>query len=97
MPEELAILAIARYRAGDKGRAEAIVKDLTEREPQPLAALARWYAAVGDTQRAMTAIEQMAAQRPGAMQPIKNDPAFDRLKASPRFRQLLPSGSGAQK
>jgi hypothetical protein len=44
----------------------------------------------------MTSVEQMAALRPGSMQPIKNDPAFDRLKASSRFRQLMPSGAGAQ-
>ena len=49
MPEELAVLAIAHYRARDKAKAEAIVKDLSQRDPQPLAALARWYAAVGDT------------------------------------------------
>ena len=93
LPEELAVLAIAHNRAGDKAKAEAIVKDLTGRDPQPLAALARWYAAVGDTQRAMTTVEQMAALRPASIQPIKNDPAFERLKGSPRFRQLLPSAA----
>jgi len=96
MPEELSVLAIAYNRAGDKAKAEAIVKDLTNRTPPPLAALARWYVAMGDTQRAMTSVEQMAALRPGSMQPIKNDPAFDRLKASSRFRQLMPSAAGAQ-
>ena len=91
-PEELALLAIAYSRGRDKAKAQPIVKDLTSRDPQPLAALARWYTAAGDNERALTALEEMAARRPGSMQPIKNDPAFDRLKASPRFRQLLPSG-----
>ena len=96
MPEELAVLAIAHYRAHDKAEAEAIVKDLSQRDPQPLAALARWYAAVGDpTRDDRDRADGRAAS--GSMQPIKNDPAFDRLKASPRFRQLLPSGAGAQK
>ena len=65
------------------------MKDLTSRDPQPLGALARWYAATGDTNRALAAFEQMAARRPGALQTFKNDPAFERLKSSPRFRQLV--------
>ena len=85
------MLAIACSRSGDAARASAIVRDLTTRDPQPLAALARWYAATGDTDRALAALEQMAARRPGALQTFKNDPAFERLKSSPRFRQLLGS------
>jgi Flp pilus assembly protein TadD len=96
VPEELALLAVAHNRAGDKSRAEAIARELAGRDPQPLAALARWYAGVGDIQRAMTTLEQMAALRPASIQPIKNDPAFERVKGSPRFRQLLPSAEGAQ-
>jgi tetratricopeptide (TPR) repeat protein len=88
-PEELAVLAIACNRSGDDGRAAAIVKDLTSRDPQPLAALGRWYAATGDATRALAAFEQMVARRPGALQAFKNDPAFERLKTSPRFRQLV--------
>ena len=87
-PEELAVLAIACSRSGDDARASAIVKELTTRDPQPLAALARWYTATGDADRALAALEQIAARRPGALQTFKNDPAFERLKASPRFRQL---------
>ena len=92
-PEELAVLAIACSRSGDDNRAAAIVKDLTSRDPQPLGALARWYAATGDTNRALAAFEQMAARRPGALQTFKNDPAFERLKSSPRFRQLVGPAS----
>ena len=91
--EELAVLAIACSRSGDDNRAAAIVKDLTSRDPQPLGALARWYAATGDTNRALAAFEQMAARRPGALQTFKNDPAFERLKSSPRFRQLVGPAS----
>ena len=82
------MLAIACSRSGDDARAAAIVKDLASRDPQPLGALARWYAATGDANRALAAFEQMAARRPGAIQAFKNDPAFERLKSSPRFRQL---------
>jgi TolB-like protein/Tfp pilus assembly protein PilF len=92
-PEELAVLAIACSRSGEDGRAAAIVKDLTSRDPQPLGALARWYTATGDTNRALAAFEQMAARRPGALQTFKNDPAFERLKSSPRFRQLVGPAS----
>jgi hypothetical protein len=35
----------------------------------------------------------MAARRPGALQTFKNDPAFERLKSSPRFRQLVGSAA----
>ena len=94
-PEELAVLAIACSRSGDEARASAIVKELTTRDPQPLAALARWYAASGDVNRALAALEQMAARRPGALQTVKNDPAFERLKTSPRFRQLMVTADGA--
>ena len=90
-PEELAVLAIACSRSGDEARAAAIVKDLSSRDPQPLGALVRWYAATGDTDRALAAFEQMAARRRGALQTYKNDPAFERLKSSPRFRQLVAS------
>ena len=90
-PEELVVLAIACSRSGDAARAAGIVKDLTSRDPQPLGALARWYAATGDTANALAALEQLAARRPGALQNYKNDPAFERLKPAPRFRQLLGS------
>jgi Flp pilus assembly protein TadD len=90
-PEELVVLAIACTRSGDAARAAGIVKDLTSRDPQPLGALARWYAATGDTANALAALEQLAARRPGALQNYKNDPAFERLKPAPRFRQLLGS------
>jgi hypothetical protein len=92
-PEELAVLAIACSRSGDQARAAALVKDLTSRDPQPLGALVRWYAATGDTNSALAAFEQMAARRPGALQNYKNDPAFERLKSSPRFRQLVTAGN----
>ena len=94
-PEELAVLAIACSRSGDDARAAAIVKDLASRDPQPLGALARWYAATGDANRALAAFEQLAARRPGAIQAFKNDPAFERLKSSPRFRQLTITSDGA--
>jgi tetratricopeptide (TPR) repeat protein len=94
-PEELAVLAIACSRSGDNATAAAIVKGLTARDPQPLAALARWYAATGDVDRALAAFEQIAARRPGALQTLKNDPAFERLKSSPRFRQLTITPDGA--
>ena len=93
-PEELAVLAIACSRSGDAARASAIVKELSTRDPQPLAALARWYAATGDADRALAALEQIAARWPGALQTFKNDPAFERLKASPRFRQLTITSDG---
>ena len=74
------MLAIACNRSGDEARVAAIVKDLASRIPQPLGALARWYAATGDANRALAAIEQMAARRRGAIQALKNDPAFERRR-----------------
>jgi Tfp pilus assembly protein PilF len=86
--EDLVTLAIAASRTGDAPRSLAIVKDLSARKPLPAAPLARWYAANGDQERALGLLEQLADERPLTIRQIRNDPAFDRVRSSARFKRL---------
>jgi TolB-like protein/Tfp pilus assembly protein PilF len=82
-----ATLAIARFAKGQRGRAQELIGKLTTRNPLPVVPLARWYAATGDTARALDMLDRAAAQ--GAnFQPLKNDPRFDILSKDERFRAL---------
>jgi TolB-like protein len=87
-PEDLVTLAIAASRTGDPARAKAIVTDLSLRQPVPAGSLARWYAASGDSDRALALLEQVAKQTPRALPQITNDPNFDRIRSSARFKRL---------
>jgi TolB-like protein/Tfp pilus assembly protein PilF len=51
--------------------------------------LARWYAATGNRNRALAALGDLVARSPGALQPLKNDPLLDPLRADPRFAELV--------
>ena len=87
-PEDLVTLAIAASRTGDSARAKAIVTDLSLRQPVPAGSLARWYAASGDTDRALTLLERVAKETPRTLPQVTNDPSFDRMRSSARFRRL---------
>lgn len=87
-PDDLVTLAIAVSRTGDPARARAIVTDLSLRQPVPAGPLARWYAASGDTDRALTLLEQVAKETPRLLPQIANDPSFDRVRSSARFKRL---------
>ena len=87
-PEDLVTLAIAASRTGDPARAKAIITDLSLRQPVPAGSLARWYAASGDTDRALALLEQVAKETPRALPQITNDPSFDRMRSSARFKRL---------
>jgi hypothetical protein len=87
-PEDLVTLAIAASRTGDPARSRAIITDLSLRQPVPAGSLARWYAASGDTDRALALLEQVAKETPRALQQITNDPSFDRMRLSARFKRL---------
>ncbi|HEU4927642.1 MAG TPA: tetratricopeptide repeat protein [Vicinamibacterales bacterium] len=88
-PDDLVTLAIAASRTGDPARARAIVTDLSVRQPVPAGPLARWYAASGDTDRALTLLEQVAKETPRMLPQIANDPSFDRVRSSARFKRLM--------
>ena len=87
--EERALLAAAHARAGDATGAAAIHAELLARTPLPAAALARYYAATGEARRALEMLERAASARPAAMQTLKNDPMFEKLRTQPRFAALL--------
>ena len=94
-PDDLVTLAIAASRIGDPARANAIVRDLSLRQPVPAGALARWYAATGNTERAFTLLEQLANEAPRAVPQVTFDPAFDRMRSSARFKRLAAPATPA--
>jgi hypothetical protein len=54
----------------------------------PAGSLARWYAATGDSDRALTLLEQVAKETPRALQQVTTDQSFDRMRSSARFKRL---------
>jgi hypothetical protein len=60
-----------------------------ERRPIEPIYLARIHAAMGNTEQALSWLEQARAQRSNGMVTLKVDPAWDPLRAEPRFQELL--------
>jgi TolB-like protein/Tfp pilus assembly protein PilF len=90
------ITAIAHWRRGDRTRADALVRPLLTLETAPLLPLARWYAAIGDREAALRALERAAAETPRAIQQAKADPLLDPVRASPRFAALVERARAAR-
>jgi tetratricopeptide (TPR) repeat protein len=84
----LSTLAVAHLRAGDRTRADALVKKLQAQEPLPAGALARWYAAAGDPAAAFEMLERSLAQE-SSLRQLQADPVFDSLRPDGRFADLL--------
>jgi TolB-like protein/Tfp pilus assembly protein PilF len=86
--EILTTLGVAYLHAGDKARAEAIRRQLTDRESLPTGALAKWYAAAGDPSAAFQMLDRSLAERVDVPS-FKVDPFWDPLRKDPRFTALL--------
>lgn len=84
-----ATTALVYLKSGDSSHASAIVAQLNARRPRAAGALARYYAAAGNRDRAVDAIAELAARNPAALQPLKNDPLLDPIRSDPRFAELV--------
>jgi TolB-like protein/Tfp pilus assembly protein PilF len=88
-PDGLAVLAVAHHRLGDGARADALRKQLLGMSPLPTVALARFHVSVGDREAALQMIEKTAESDPVALRTLIADPAFDPLRADPRFAGVV--------
>lgn len=89
------ILAWAAYmygRAGKRGAAQHALARLKEtccRPPaDPVNLFAFAYAGVNDREQALRWLEKGYQERSNALTALKVDPAYDRLRADPRFREM---------
>jgi tetratricopeptide (TPR) repeat protein len=78
--------------AGDRGRAQAILKELTEtadHEYVSPCAIAAVHAGLDDKSGALEWLEKAGLVRDSALCRLKVDPRFDSLRQHPRFQGLL--------
>jgi serine/threonine protein kinase/Tfp pilus assembly protein PilF len=89
-PSNQIYLGAAYARAGDRQRAQAILKRLESGKsyvsPAELAVL---YAALGEREQAFKSLEKGFAARDLQLQFLGVDPAFDSLRGDPRFADLM--------
>ena len=91
-PRALLALAFAARRLGDRERALAWAKGvwaLATEEPVHYYNLACFYAPIGESERALTALEKFAASGLGRRDWMEHDSDLDPLRADPRFQALL--------
>jgi tetratricopeptide (TPR) repeat protein len=83
-------LAAAYAGAGEREKALAILAQLqTGKGTVSPAELAIPYAALGETEQAFAALERAQAAHDPQLQLIGAVPAFDPLRADPRFKELV--------
>jgi tetratricopeptide (TPR) repeat protein len=92
-PDLLAAMSLAHLRAGDRQRAEAILREVTSREPLPVAALAQYHAAAGNASAALDMLDRAVGSKAG-LPPLTVEPLFDSLRADARFTALLGRAKG---
>jgi tetratricopeptide (TPR) repeat protein len=89
-PSAQIFLGAAYARAGERGRARAILDRLQRSEkyvsPGELAVL---YTALGEHERAFTSLEKAFTARDLQLQFLGVDPSFDSLRSDPRFADLV--------
>ena len=86
---DLAYTLARAGRAAEAAIALARLMEVHERRPIDPIYLARVHAAMGDIEQALAWLEQGRAQRCNGMVTLKVDPAWDPLRAEPRFQELL--------
>ena len=91
-PTDRAVLAHAYARAGQIGRARAILADLERPQPDrfvPAYYFALIHVGLGDKDRAFAALERAFEERVGPVNELNADPMFDSLRDDPRFEVLV--------
>ena len=82
-------LAYAHALAGDRSKAEALLREMLD-APRPLPfALARLYLGLGDHERAIDSIERALAEGGGGPWFLAVNPAFDRLQSHRRYQAMM--------
>ena len=79
-------------KAGRLSDAQEVLTELRDLERQqavPSFYFALVYVGVGDTERAIDALEQAYEERTGVMVFLKVEPIWDPLRSDPRFQDLL--------
>jgi uncharacterized Ntn-hydrolase superfamily protein len=93
VPQRLLTSAAEMSKAGK--HAEAIVEakkalDINPRNEQAMYALAKIYAASGDTKSALTQLSMAIARQPKQWKPeAANDAAFEKMRTMPEFQRLV--------
>ena len=85
-------LGCAYAVAGDRARAEAVIKDLDDLATgQFVSPICKGYVwtFLGEKARALEQLERCVAERDPYCVNLKTDPAFERFHAEPRFQALL--------
>jgi TolB-like protein/DNA-binding winged helix-turn-helix (wHTH) protein/Flp pilus assembly protein TadD len=91
-PQALAALGYAYAAAGQSSQAQKIIAELEEQSKQSYVLpdnIARIYISLGDKDQALAWLEKAYEQRSDYLVFVKVDPAWDRLRADPRFVNLL--------
>jgi tetratricopeptide (TPR) repeat protein len=93
VPQRLLTSAAAASKAGKHAEAVADAKkalEINPRNEQAMYALAKIYAASGDTRAAIEQLSMAIARQPKQWKfEASNDPAFEKLRALPEFQQLI--------
>jgi tetratricopeptide (TPR) repeat protein len=87
-PDAMSHLAAVEAALGRREEAGRLVGELERSDPRPYYHLACVYAAAGDKDRAMDALDQAYAHRDGDVLSMNVDPALDSLHADARFAAL---------
>jgi TolB-like protein/DNA-binding winged helix-turn-helix (wHTH) protein/Tfp pilus assembly protein PilF len=91
-PDVKADLALAHALAGDKAEAEALLSELTEASRERYVSpflIASFHVGLGNFEEALDWLDKAYEERVGNLVFIGVDPAFDPLRAHPRFQSLL--------
>ncbi len=90
-PAALGLLAMAYGAAGRRADAEAILKELDDRSPTeivPPGAMVLVYLGIGDTDRALDALDRVYSELDGYAIFVDPDPLMDALRSQPRYQAL---------